>query len=201
MGKQESAGFVLVGGPSLRMGQDKALLEFDGTPLAQRLAGLVATVAGSASLVGSRRKFLHLGWPVLEDIIPGLGPLGGLHAALTHTAARWNLVVGCDLPLLTADFLALLLRLAVETEAQAVVPVSRQSAYEPLAAVYRKDCLEAVQSAIDRRQLRMAALLERLHLRPVPPEEWRAFDPDGVLFHNVNTPEELESARKKLAGC
>lgn len=195
-----TAGFVLVGGRSSRMGSDKALLVVEGGPLAQRLAERVRAAAGSAALVGSREKYGSLGWPVVEDIFPARGPLGGVHAALRQTPARWNLIVGCDLPFLTAEFMAFLLKAAEAHDVPVLAPVSARGEYEPLAAVYRRDCVDEVQLAIERQEHQMRRLLERLGCRAVTPADWRPFDPEGVLFQNVNTPEDYERARRKTRG-
>src|SRR5690349_13170490 len=93
-------GYVLLGGRSSRMGQDKALLAFEDRPLAARVADLVQQACGSVTLVGSREKYGGLGYPVMDDIFPNQGPLGGIHTALSRSRARWNLIAGCDMPYL-----------------------------------------------------------------------------------------------------
>src|SRR5581483_8008704 len=98
MAQQQCLGFVLTGGRSSRMRPDKALLPFAGRPLADHVAAIVFRACGSATLVGSRAKYAHLGWPVIEDAVPGQGPLSGIHSALVHAAGRWSLVLGCDMP-------------------------------------------------------------------------------------------------------
>lgn len=187
------AGFVLVGGAGRRMGRDKALLSFEGVPLAHRLAERVRSAAGSATLVGSRRLYATLGWPIIEDRFPGRGPLAGIHSLLKQSAAEWNLVVACDLPFLSAPFLRFLLRAATETSAegaQLVVPVSSRG-YE-LAAVLRRDCLPAAEAALAGGDYRLSGFYARLRRREIAAAEWRRFDPRGLLFQNVNTPEDVK---------
>ncbi|MGA2170607.1 MAG: NTP transferase domain-containing protein [Terracidiphilus sp.] len=83
----DAVGFVLAGGRSSRMGEDKALLRLGGQPLVAhalgilRKAGLAASVAGAGSALGALA-------PVVEHANPGLGPLGGICAALASTTAR-----------------------------------------------------------------------------------------------------------------
>lgn len=189
------AGFVLVGGQSVRMGADKALLAVQEAPLAVRVARRVAAAAGSATLVGSCEKYAHLDWPVIEDLLPGRGPLSGVHAALKHSPARWNLVVGCDLPFLTEEFLAFLLGIAEKENARVIVPASERHGFESLVAVYHADCLEVIEATLLGDDYQLARVFEKLRPRAVGREEWAPFDRDGRLFDNVNTPEDLERAR------
>src|SRR5258706_15073623 len=87
-------GYVLMGGRSSRMGQDKALLEVKGKPLGKIVSGHVWGVFESVTLVGSKAKYGGLGFPVIEDLHPGLGPLGGIYTALKHSEKPLVLVVG-----------------------------------------------------------------------------------------------------------
>ena len=101
--RPEAVGFVLAGGQSSRMGQDKALLLFAGRPLVAHAlsifsrAGIAASIAGVRS---SARTALEAFAPVVEDAEPGLGPLAGICAALASTSARYAVFLPVDLPLL-----------------------------------------------------------------------------------------------------
>src|SRR5512142_2916527 len=107
-----SAGFVLAGGRSSRMGQDKALLPWKGSTLIESVAREVFNAAGSVTLIGSPERYGSLGFPVISDKIQGCGPLGGLHAALSVTTAEWNILVACDMPAVTSELLKELLAAA-----------------------------------------------------------------------------------------
>jgi molybdenum cofactor guanylyltransferase len=109
----DAAGFVLAGGQSSRMGEDKALVRFAGKPLVDRAldslraAGLEPSIAGarSSSALESLKAFA----PVVEDADAGLGPLSGICTALASTEARWAVFIPVDLPLLPAPFVAFLM--------------------------------------------------------------------------------------------
>ena len=109
-----AAGFVLAGGRSARMGTDKALALFAGIPLIRiaietlAAAGIPAEIAGSRSPLTSFAK-------EIPDTFPEAGPLGGIHAALSASAADWNLFLPVDLPLMPASLLTYLLQRAVLT--------------------------------------------------------------------------------------
>jgi molybdopterin-guanine dinucleotide biosynthesis protein A len=89
-------GFILAGGKSLRMGRDKAALDWRGRSLLEHMHALLATVCDTVHVVGRNN---------LPDRLPDLGPLGGISTALHSTATRNNLVVAVDLPFLTRDLL------------------------------------------------------------------------------------------------
>src|SRR5690349_17350822 len=81
--------FILVGGQSLRMGENKAFLRLGGGTLLSHALEMARAAAGSACIVGSAKTFAAFG-PIIEDVYPQRGPLGGIHAALSHTATDLN---------------------------------------------------------------------------------------------------------------
>jgi molybdenum cofactor guanylyltransferase len=102
-------GFVLAGGKSSRMGQDKAFIQLGGRTLLAHALELAKAATGSAWIVGSMEKFAAFG-QVAEDIYPGQGPLAGIHRALTSTHTELNLILAVDMPFLQLDFLNYLSR-------------------------------------------------------------------------------------------
>ena len=87
------------------MGRDKALLPYRGGVLVQSIAQAVTLAAGSAVLVGDPGIYGGFGHPAIPDILPGEGPLAGILTAIENTTAEWNLVVACDMPSLSVEFL------------------------------------------------------------------------------------------------
>ena len=194
-GSRLCRGFVLTGGQSSRMGQDKALLPFGDRPLVVWIAERVRRVCEDVSLVGNPTKYAGLGFPAIGDVFPDQGPLSGIHAALVHSDARFTLVIGCDMPYLSPEFLELLLEIAGRTEADAVVPESESFRYEPLCAIYTRACLLPIEQALQQGQRKIRSLLERWRLRVVTRQEWEPYDPSGKMFSNLNTPADYEQVR------
>ena len=184
------AGFVLAGGRSSRMGQNKALLPWKGSTLIQSVAREVFEAAGNATLIGSPELYGKLGFPVIPDRIEGCGPMGGLHAALSAKAAEWTLLVACDMPAVTHELLTALLDVAEISNADAVVPATPHG-LEPLCAVYHSRLLPAVEFAIQSKLLKMHDFLSTIQVR-----SWVA--PDASLFRNLNTPEQLTHEQEAL---
>jgi molybdopterin-guanine dinucleotide biosynthesis protein A len=173
------SGAILAGGQSTRFGgRDKSALLLDGRAILDHQIAALAPVVDEVLIVGGPRATIH-------DIVPGCGPLGGLHAALTAAHGGAVLIVACDMPYLSTPFLTYLLSFA--TEADIVVPCSERG-YHPLCAVYTRACLEPVAARLADRRLKMRELVDSLRTRVVPVDEIRQFgDPDRLLA-NVNTP-------------
>jgi len=177
------AGFVLVGGKSSRMGTDKANLPFRGGALVEHVAAAVAEAAGNVTLVGPPERYRGLDLPVIPDRAAGLGPLGGIHTALSASPADWNLIVACDLPVVSAKFLEMLMEAAEESGGDCLLPAGPSGRPEPLCAVYHSRCLPAIGAALDRDIRKVTDGLAGLRIvhRSVPESFW---------FRNVNTPED-----------
>lgn len=182
---------VLCGGRSSRMGFDKAFIKAGGSTLIQRqveaLSGrfnkiLLAT--NSPEKYGARDRV-----ETVTDGVPGLGPLGGLAAALAKSDARYNFVVACDMPFVSPDLAAYMVG-SVKKGFQAVVPFYGKE-YQPLCAVYSRDCLGAINEALAGNRLKLVRLFSRLKVRKVPLRELVKFGDPEVYFRNINTPRDL----------
>ena len=186
------AGFVLVGGSSSRMGRDKALLPYGGATLIEHVATQVAAAAGCVILVGPPNRYAHLGYLVIPDFVRHCGPLAGIHAALLASPAEWNLVVACDMPAVTTDFLSSLLAAAESVEADALVPVWPCGWLEPLCAVYRRELAEPLADALQRGVRQVAQALTDLRVA-----HWPISEPE--YFQNLNTPKEMARRIRRRA--
>ncbi len=191
-------GFVLAGGRSTRMGDDKALLKFGDQTLVELMAHNVNKGVESVIVVGSRQKYGPLGMPVIEDLHPGLGPLGGIHAALKHSTKPLCLIVGCDMPFLNGKFLEFLVQVAIVADAEVTIAESMEYGYESLCAVYSKSVLPQVEAAIANNDLKLSNLYGKVKLRTLSAEECRPHNQHGLLFSNINTTEDLEAARRRM---
>jgi molybdopterin-guanine dinucleotide biosynthesis protein A len=175
------AGFVLVGGHSLRMGQNKARLRVDSRFLVELIASRVAEVAESVTLIGNPQAFRDLPFECLADLRPGLGPLAGLETALASSRAEFNFVHSCDMPGIPPGVLERLLAVCRSTPALCAMARDAGGRRHPLCAVYHGDCLPFVRAALDAGRLRLLPLVEELKAVEVPI--------DSILC-NLNTPEE-----------
>jgi molybdopterin-guanine dinucleotide biosynthesis protein A len=184
---------ILAGGKSERMGQDKALMPVNRRPLLSYGLGRTDLLKASATLLVTNTPAVHgvFGLPMVSDVYTDCGALGGIHAALRAMDTPWALVVACDMPFLNADLLAYQLRVAQETDADAVVPrVEGHS--QNLHVVLHRRMMATVEDRLRRGLFKLGALYPALNTRWMDEQEWHAFDPDGDSFANVNTPQNVD---------
>jgi molybdenum cofactor guanylyltransferase len=205
--RRQVAGFILAGGASSRMGHNKGLLDFGGVPLLLRTARLLEPLVAKVTVVGTPHRYAALGLHVIADEAQsdgsrektGRGPLAGVAAALNATRSPWNLIVACDLPYLSAEWLDWLLSRALRSSGEAVVPRTERG-IEPLAAVYRRECAVPIAAALGRGTRKVSDAIEELRLDFVHPREWRHIDPSELILRNMNAPRDYEQALKWWLG-
>lgn len=201
-----TAGFVLAGGESRRMGRDKALVEFAGRPLVERAltilheAGLEARIAGARSSLGSYA-------PIVDDAEPGRGPLDGICAAMSEITVRRAVFLPVDLPLVPASLICLLMRQA-EISGRLITVSSVNGFAQTFPAVVDREALPALRTELEggRRgcfagfQAATARRGEAISVLPVElaVQAGQVAHPDGLpavrWFLNVNTPGDLRRA-------
>ena len=186
-------GFILTGGKSLRMGRDKALLEFNGKSFLEIAARNLVHVCGKISVVLSADSTLETDLPIIRDEFAGRGALGGLHAALKNCRSKIALVLAVDLPLVTPDSVRVLADLATSLPKYlAVVPRQSDGRPQPLFAAYRaKFCVRSLEELINEDpQASVKDFLDRISPKYIDPVRLSS-DPD--LLVNVNTSENLDA--------
>lgn len=196
------AGYVMAGGGSTRFGFDKARAELNGQTMLARMCGLVKEATGSASVVTVSRRYAELGVRLVEDQWPGEGPLGGIITALMDARAQghqhaWCLIVGCDMPFLTGEWLKYLRDRALASSAVVVAPQSAQG-LEPLCACWHASATGKLQHAFEDGFRKVTEAMKRVSMEVVDERDWARFDKSGRLFWNMNTPAEYEEARRVL---
>lgn len=190
---QPVAAAILAGGEARRMaGANKAALSVGGRRIIDTQLALLRQIADPVFLVSPHAgRFSDLQIAVVADVIPGAGPLGGIHAALAFSPHPRTVIVACDLPFLS---LPLLRRLVRPTDADLVIPRSARG-YEPLSATWAAACLDPVRRRLEAGHRKAALLVEDVRIEEIGPEFLASCDPHGRLFVNVNTPHEYEQAQ------
>lgn len=182
----KAAGFVLAGGRSTRMGQDKALLQLGGVTLVERCLDKLRAVCDEVAIAGGTeelQRFAH----VIPDEVPGCGPLGGIVRALEQSSREWNLFLPVDAPFVPVECLRELLRTAVEGSADAVV-ARADGRLQPLCGVYSRRVFPVLRRELAEGRWKVAPALEaagKMSVMDFANVKW---------FANLNTPAEFAEA-------
>lgn len=197
--------FVQAGGHSSRMGTDKAWIELQGRPMIEHVLAAAKPVAASTSIIinaanpnAGRYQKLAEQWNarLLHDLHDHQGPLGGIHTALKHCPAGGSaLILACDMPFVTAEFLSLLCAIHQSERPQIVesdqplitVPFDHEGRLQPLAAVYAQSCLTVVEERLTLSQLKVDRLYDVIPTQRVAFSAFAHLPTAQTLLQNINT--------------
>ena len=187
-------GIVLAGGKSSRFGSNKALIEINGVRLIERVIKVMASVFQRVILItNTPQEYAYLQLPMHEDLIKGLGPLGGILTGLEAISDEAGFFVACDMPFLNSGLFRHMV--VLRNDFDAVVPRVGWR-IETLNTLYTKKALPAIKDLIESRDYQVIKFFDKIRVRYLEEHEIRAFDPDLKSFFNVNSPEELLEAQK-----
>lgn len=182
------AGVILAGGESSRMGRNKALLEVNGERMIETAYRRMAELFDEVLLVtNTPESYDFIPCRKIADIHPGMGPLGGIHAALSSSVAERAFVIACDMPGLNPRLIRELC--GIEGGGDVVIPET-PGGLEPLHAVYSKSCLPKMEQMLFAGERRILSFFDLAQVRLVPRGRIAALDPEYASFRNINTQED-----------
>jgi molybdopterin-guanine dinucleotide biosynthesis protein A len=187
-------GVIQAGGKSTRMGgQPKALLELGGRRIIERVLDVITSVVDDVLIVTNTPELYgFLGLPMVGDVYPDHGSLGGIFTGLSSAAGDAAFTVACDMPFLHREVARL--TVARAGEGDVVIPrVGEQ--LETMHAVYTKACLPHIEARLREGRFRITGFFDRVQVVEIGEAEVARHRSPDVVFMNVNTPEELVRAR------
>ena len=183
------------------MGTDKSFVTLLGKPMIEHVIKRLADLGQEETVLITNRPddYAHLRLPVYPDVIPDKGSLGGIYTALHHSTTEYTLVVACDMPFVNPKLLRYMIGLLETEDNPFDVIVPRVEGYpEGLHAIYSKGCLPPIRRRLEAGQLKVISFYNEVRARYLDEPEYAPFDPKGLSFLNVNTPEELLQAQMLL---
>jgi len=186
-------GVILAGGMSSRFGSNKAFAEVNGIQLIKRVIAIMGSVFEELMIItNDPGDYSSLGLPMHEDLIKGLGPLGGIFTGIEKMHDRHGFFVACDMPFLNEYLIRHMIEIN-NNEFDAVVPKIDWK-MEPLHALYSKNCLPAIKRLIESGECMINRFFRTIHTRFINEEEIKKYDPLLRSFFNINRPGELTDA-------
>ncbi len=189
----EIAGAILSGGKNERMaGKNKAFLEVDGVPVIQTAINTLGNIFKEVILVTNTPEDYQRyakDCLIVRDLIKDIGPLGGIHAALSQTSKQAVFFIACDMPFLHNDLIVRQLALFNSVESDALVP-RINSQIEPIHAVYRKSIKEKIETFL--REGKDCSIRSFLTIVNVSYFDLEDTSSNRKIFKNLNTPQDWE---------
>ena len=201
------SGVVVAGGKSRRMGHDKRRLKLWGDDGPTLLEHTIAVLAGHCDemivVLNDPDAWPQLAARIVGDIYPDGGALGGIYSGLRAAQHQYAFVVAADMPLLNPDLIAWMI--AQPRDYDVLVPhvgetggARNRLGVQTLHAIYSRTCLPAMQQQLEAGNPQVIGFFDRVRVRMIEPDVLMRFDPDGIAFLNVNTPEDLLRVRAKI---
>ena len=189
---RDKSAVVLAGGKSSRMGRPKALLLFDGEPLIVHIVRALKRMFAETVIVAAPDQDLpDLPATLVRDKVAYQGPVGGIYYGLKAARGEACFVTSCDVAFLNAPLISHLI--AQISNHDVVVPYWEER-FQPLHAVYRRSVLPLLEGQLERGELRPVYLFDKVRTLKIGAEEIRRFDPEGLSFLNMNTPDDYDQA-------
>ena len=185
-------GYVLAGGKSSRMGTDKASLKFNNMAFLQKSIEALNPLVSEVIVVSDIKAHSNFGVTRIEDLIKGSGPLAGLHAALSHSKTKYNVILSCDIPLITSRIPQLLLDHI--NDAYDVIQTESKGKTMPITALYQKRCTQKIEDLLMRGERRMTEAVKILNSKTISLHT----DLSQEVI-NVNTKDELKEIEHAIA--
>jgi molybdenum cofactor guanylyltransferase len=195
------SGFILIGGKSSRMGEDKFSLVLDGKTFLDITVETLqqARIEQVMVVVRSERSAVAGDLSLIKDIFTNRGALSGIHSALTHSKSDWTIILACDYPFVTANLIKFLIKTAEsEKDFDAFAPIQKDGKIQPLCAVYRTaTCRQILSEMLENSDEKYSVrdFLNRTTTRYIEFSEIADLPNSENFFFNVNTPEDFEKAK------
>jgi molybdopterin-guanine dinucleotide biosynthesis protein A len=184
--------FILAGGKSSRMGTDKGLIEFRGEKMIRRTMDVFKGLFKEIIIVTNLPlDYLDQDASVVTDIFPGKGPIGGIHTGLFFSSNEHAFFAACDMPFFNTEFISYMLSRIGKYD---IVVPETEKGFQPLHAIYSRKCLNRIKTLIREDRLKATGFYKGFRTLAIPPNDIARFNPEGRMFYNVNTPEDMKGA-------
>lgn len=195
MNKQKITGIILAGGKSRRMGEEKGLLHLGGKYMIEYAINVLREVCDEIIISENSNAYDFLGYPVVADIFPNSGPMGGIYSAMKHSDTELNLVISCDMPFITKEILCFLIDNISNHEV--AVPWYGDQKFEPMCAVYHQNVIPVFEKFIQDNNFKIPDAYKQVKTNKIQmSSDLEVYNPQ--LFENINSKKELQKALQIL---
>ncbi len=171
--------FILAGGKSSRMGEDKGLMSLFGKPMIQYVLEEVKKLDVAISIISNNSAYKKFNFPVYKDIIKDVGPLGGIHSALSRSEKPKIVILSCDTPYVTIELIEKLLNHS--DEAKIIIPAFEEQLH-PLIGIYHQEALSHIEAEINNSTFKIIEAIKKYDNLVIDANNF-----DKIVFKNLNS--------------
>lgn len=189
--KTNITGIILAGGKSARMGTDKGFVMLNSKTFIAHIIDVLKPMVNDIVIVSNNSDYDVYNLSRIDDIFENAGPLAGLYSGLKHSKSEFNLVLSCDVPLISNKVLN---KLIEEFDKKMdVIQIQCQGKTMPLIAIYKKQCSKTLLELLHKGERRLQMAVEHLNTKTI------TLDHD-LEYHvkNINTTEELKALKYEI---
>jgi molybdopterin-guanine dinucleotide biosynthesis protein A len=171
------------------MKTDKAFVKIGSKTMIEELISRLENKFSKLMIIANEKeKYAGLGIEVIKDIIPEKGPLGGIYTALVKSDSFYNFIFSCDAPFVNLDLIDYMIS---EREGIDIIVPRWNNRFEPLHAIYSKNCIEAIERQLGKNELKVTNFFQYVKVRVIDEKEISRFVSSQPFFANINTPQDL----------
>lgn len=183
---------ILCGGKSSRMQSEKGLVLYQNKPFVEHIIDAVLPISENIQLITNTNDYDYLGYKKVKDVIADIGPLGGIYTALVHSETEMNLILSCDIPLISTEILQELIeKHGTNFDVSVFEDTNRM---HPLIGMYSNRILAVLKKAIDGNDLKMMRFISTVKHQLI-----LITDEKRHLFKNINSVAELNELNTNLS--
>ena len=187
-------GIILSGGKSCRMGHDKGLCMLGERPMISYGLEVLNSLCDEVLISANDGNYDSFDYPIVTDEIIEIGPLGGFYSTIKRAKNEHLLILSCDMPFVKKELFQYLL----EKKGNSLAAIPQIGDFvEPTCGYYHKDILSIIESQIEKKKYKLKEMLEEANYKKISITHLLPFY-DAHIFQNINNPQELEIATKRL---
>lgn len=200
-------GIILAGGRNTRMGLHKALLKINGETIIESIIKQmfllfeeVIIITNAKEIFNTLRYTSHCNRRairVLPDIIPNKGPLGGIYSGLVYSKTKYNFIAACDMPFINLELVKYMMKNVRNYD---VIVPRTEKGYEPLHAIYSKDCIVHIERQIKQNNLKTTNFFTKVKIKEIGERVVRGIDPLLRSFFNINSNADYQQVLNIVSG-
>ncbi len=193
--KFDCTGVILAGGKNSRLpGIKKTFRKIGDLTILESIHDVFSNLFKEVIIVVNDPKdFAGCDMTVVTDIIPSKCALAGLHAGLFYASYPYAYLTACDTPFIKQSVIEHIVE-QIEPGFEVIIPRT-DDGVEPLSAVYSKGCIPLIEKKLEENIFMIKKFFRKKKVKEIPVDQLKALDPDMRFIFNINTPEDVETAK------